>query len=196
MRLLLISTSAVYGTGYLDHPEPEIRSLLGGVRRLLFVPFALYDRNAYANKARQRFAQMGYEVTSLHEVNDMLKAIRTAEAVFVGGGNTFRLLKSLYDFKLLDAIGERVRGGMPYIGSSAGSNVACPTIRTKNDMPIVEPPSLAALNLVPYQINPHYMDPDASPTHMGETREERLLQYLEENDIPVVGLREGAMIRC
>ena len=195
MRLLLISTSAVHGTGYLDHPESEIRSLLDGVRCLLFVPFALYDRDVYANKVRQRFAQMGYKVTSLHEVCDMLKAIRTAEAVFVGGGNTFRLLKALYDFKLLDAIGERVRGGMPYIGSSAGSNVACPTIRTTNDMPIVEPPSLAALNLVPYQINPHYLDPDASSTHMGETREERLLQYLEENDIPVVGLREGAMIR-
>lgn len=196
MRLLLISTSAVYGTGYLDHPEAEIRSFLGGARRLLFVPFALHDHDAYANKARQRFAQMGYEVTSLHEVNDMPKAIGTAEAIFVGGGNTFRLLKALYDFKLIEAIGERVRGGMPYIGSSAGSNVACPTIRTTNDMPIVEPPSLAALNLFPYQINPHYLDPDASSTHMGETREERLLQYLEENNLPVVGLREGAMIRC
>jgi len=196
MRLLLISASAVHGSGYLDHAEAEIRSFLGAVRRLLFVPFALYDRNAYANKARQRFAQMGYEVTSLHEVNDMRKAIRTAEAVFVGGGNTFRLLKSLYDFKLLEVIGERVRGGMPYIGSSAGSNIACPTIRTTNDMPIVEPPSLAALNLFHYQINPHYLAPDPSSTHMGETREERLLLYLEENEIPVVGLPEGAMIRC
>jgi dipeptidase E len=196
MRLLLISTSAVHGSGYLDHAEAEIRSFLGGVRRLLFVPFALYDRNAYANKARQRFAQMGYEITSLHEVDDMGKAIRTAEAVFVGGGNSFRLLKSLYDFEVLKVIGERVRGGMPYIGSSAGSNVACPSIRTTNDMPIVEPPSLAALNLFPYQINPHYPAPVSGSTHMGETRDERLLQYLEENEIPVVGLREGAMIRC
>jgi dipeptidase E len=196
MRLLLISTSAVHGTGYLDHAETEIRSFLGAVRRLLFVPFALYDHNAYAHKARQRFAQMGYEVTSLHQVDDMGKAIRAAEAVFVGGGNTFRLLKSLYDFEVLRVIGERVRSGMPYIGSSAGSNVACPTIRTTNDMPIVEPPSLAALNLFPYQINPHYLDRDARSTHLGETREERLLQYLEENEIPVVGLREGAMIRC
>jgi dipeptidase E len=126
----------------------------------------------------------------------MEKAIRTAEAIFLGGGNTFRLLKSLYDFEVLKVIGERVREGMPYIGSSAGSNVACPTIRTTNDMPIVEPPSLVALNLFPYQINPHYLAPDPSSTHMGETRDERLLQYLEENKIPVVGLREGAMIRC
>ncbi len=196
MRLLLISTSVVHGTGYLDHAEAEIRSFLGAVRSLLFVPFALCDHTAYANKARQRFAQMGYEITSLHEVDDMGKAIRTAEAIFVGGGNSFRLLKSLYDFEVLKVIGERVRGGMPYIGSSAGSNVACPTIRTTNDMPIVEPPSLAALNLFPYQINPHYLAPIPGSTHMGETRDERLLQYLEENEIPVVGLREGAMIRC
>ena len=184
------------GTGYLDHPESEIRSLLGGARRLLFVPFALYDRDAYANKARQRFAQMGYEVTSLHQVNDMLKAIRTAEAVFVGGGNTFRLLKSLYDFKLLDAIAERVRGGMPYIGSSAGSNIACPYDSHDEryaDCRASEPCRFEPGSL-PDQSALH--GPDASSTHMGETREERLLQYLEENDIPVVGLREGAMIRC
>jgi len=117
-----------------------------------------------------------------------------ADAVFVGGGNTFRLLKTLHELGLVEAIRRRVEQGMIYIGASAGSNVACPTIRTTNDMPIVEPPTLTALNLFPWQINPHYIDPDPDSRHMGETREERLLQYLEENEGPVIGLREGSML--
>jgi dipeptidase E len=155
----------------------------------------LTDRNGYALKARERFAMMGIEVTSLHEAANPLRALDEAEAVFIGGGNTFRLLKALYTTSALDAIRQRVRTGMPYMGASAGSNVACPTIRTTNDMPIVEPESLNALNLFPWQINPHYQDPEPSSKHMGETREERLIQYLEENETPVVGLREGGIIR-
>jgi dipeptidase E len=194
-RLLLISNSTLYGSGYLDHAEGEIRAFLGAVKSVLFVPFALHDRDSYAEQARARFDKMGYELDSIHTASEPLKAVRNAEAIFVGGGNTFRLLKALYDQDLLGAIRERVRKGMPYVGSSAGSNVAGPTIRTTNDMPIVEPPSFDALELVSFQINPHFLDADENSKHMGETREQRIIQFLEENETPVVGLREGAMLR-
>lgn len=194
-RLLLISTSTVYGTGYLDHAEAEIRDHLQGVARVLFVPYALADHNGYAAKVRERFERMGFSLDSIHQSSHPAQAVESAQAVFIGGGNTFRLLKALYDLRLIDPIRVRVDAGMPYMGASAGSNVAGPTIRTTNDMPIVEPQSLNALNLFPYQINPHYLDPDPSSTHMGETREERLLQYLEENETPVIGLREGTYLR-
>lgn len=194
-RLLLVSTSTTHGTGYLDHCADQIQDLLGNLRRALFVPYALHDHDGYTAKARERYARMGYELTSVHEVADPAAAVRAAEALFIGGGNTFRLLARLYEKGLLEPIRERVAAGMPYVGTSAGSNVACVTIRTTNDMPIVEPPSFDALNLVPFNINPHYLDPDPKSTHMGETREERLLQFLEENDKIVVGLREGSMLR-
>jgi dipeptidase E len=194
-RLLLISNSTLYGSGFLDHAETEIRNFLGRVDRVLFVPFALHDQDAYAERARDRFSRMGYGVDSLHRALDKHQAVADASTIFIGGGNTFRLLKALYDFELLPLIKLRVEQGMPYIGSSAGSNVAAPTIKTTNDMPIVEPPSLRALGLISFQINPHYLDPDPASKHMGETREERILQFLEDNDTTVVGLREGAMLR-
>jgi len=193
-RILLLSSSTIFGHAYLGHAENEIRAFFRDTSRVLFVPFALHDQDAYAARARQRFLELGYEVDSLHEAADKQRAVATAEAMFIGGGNTFRLLKSLYDFDLLGAIRARVRDGMPYMGSSAGSNVAGPTIRTTNDMPIVEPPSFGALGLVAFQINPHYLDADPHSTHMGETREERIRQYLEENETPVLGLREAAML--
>lgn len=195
-RVLLISNSTLFGSGYLDHAEPEIRDFLGNLKRVLFVPFALYDRDAYALTARDRFRKMDYELTSVHNAIDRFQAVAETDAIFVGGGNTFRLLKTLYDQALLDPIRERVAQGMPYIGSSAGSNVAGPTIRTTNDMPIVQPPSFDALKLVSFQINPHYLDPDPNSKHMGETREKRIIEFLEENDTPVLGLREGAIARC
>lgn len=194
-RVLLISNSTLYGSGYLDHAEKEIRSFIGSAAKVLFVPFALYDRDAYAATARARFQKMGYGLESIHTATDAQLAVKQAEAIFIGGGNTFRLLKSLYDAELLPLIQERVIEGMPYIGSSAGSNVAGPTIRTTNDMPIVEPPSFAALGLVPFQICPHFLDPNPNSTHMGETQEERIIQFLEDNDTPVAALREGAMVR-
>ncbi len=193
-RILLISNSTLFGSGYLDHAASEIRDFLGDVARVLFVPFALADHDGYTSRARERFASLGYGLDSLHEASDKQVAVSETPAIFIGGGNTFRLLKALYDFELLQLIKQRVEQGLPYIGSSAGSNVAGPTIRTTNDMPIVEPPSFNALGLVSFQINPHYLDPSPDSTHMGETREERILQFLEENETPVVGLREGAMV--
>jgi dipeptidase E len=195
-RLLLVSTSTIHGTGYLDHCAAEMRDLLGaGVRRVLFVPWALFDRDAYAATARARFGAMSYQLDSIHEAADPRRAVAGAEAVFIGGGNTFRLLRQLYETDLLEPIRARVAEGVPYMGTSAGSNVACATIGTTNDMPIVEVPSHEALNLVPFNLNPHYLDPDPGSTHMGETRETRIREFLEEHDAVVVGLREGGMLR-
>lgn len=194
-RLLLISTSTVFGTRYLEHALPELRETLHGASRVLFIPFALKDHAGYAAKARAAFSEIGVALDSLHEAREPERAVLAAEAVFCGGGNTFRLLDALYERDLLPAIRRRVDAGMPYAGASAGSNLACPTIKTTNDMPIVEPASFDALGLVSFQINPHYLDPAAGSTHMGETRETRIREFHEENDAPVVGLREGAMLR-
>jgi dipeptidase E len=195
-RILLISNSTVYGRGYLDHVESEIKSFLGRARRVLFFPFALHDRNAYASTVRKRFGAMGYSIESAHETAAPKKAVEESDAIFIGGGNTFRLLKALEDLDVLEAIRHKVSRGAPYIGSSAGSNVAGPTIKTTKDMPIVQPCSFDSLGLVPFQISPHYLDPDPNSTHMGETQEERILQFLEENDTSVVGIREGAWLLC
>jgi dipeptidase E len=194
-RLLLISNSTNHGQGYLDHVLSEIDGFLGPVRRLLFVPFALRDRAAYGAKAGERLAAIGVEVTTLTADEAGRRLAGEAEAVFTGGGNTFRLLRTLQESGLLPILRERALAGIPYIGSSAGTNIAAPTIRTTNDMPIVEPASFEALGLVPFQINPHYLDPDPGSTHMGETREQRIREFHEENETPVVGIREGAWIR-
>lgn len=195
-RILLISNSTVYSRGYLDHVEEQIKSFLGRATKILFVPFALHDRDTYAAKAKARFAAMGYSVEAAHAVSGTRKAIEQTDAIFVGGGNTFRLLKALQDLDLLDPIRRKVSGGAPYIGTSAGSNVAGPTIKTTKDMPIVQPRSFDSLGVVPFQISPHFQDPDPNSKHMGETQEERILQFLEENQTPVTGIREGAWLVC
>ena len=195
-RLLLISNSTSHGSGYLDHCADEIQDFLGPTKRILFVPFALQDLDGYAAIARERFAQMGYGLDSIHESTQAKEAVLSADALFIGGGNTFRLLNHLIEQDLVDDIRQRVENSMPYIGTSAGSNVACITIKTTNDMPIVEPPTFDALNLVSFNINPHYLDPDPTSTHKGETREQRIQEFLEENNCVVVGLREGTWIRA
>jgi len=195
LKILLISNSTLHGRGYLDHAEPEIKDILGPAKRVLFFPFALRDRDGYAAKARERFAAMSYDLSSAHTAAAPRQALADTDAIFIGGGNTFRLLKALQDLEWIEPIRERVRAGLPYIGSSAGSNVAGPTIKTTNDMPILEPRSFDALGLVPFQMNPHFLDADPNTTHMGETREERIAQFHEESETPVVGLREGAWLR-
>ncbi|MEO7794848.1 MAG: dipeptidase PepE [Thermoanaerobaculia bacterium] len=194
-RLLLLSNSTNHGERYLAHAADEMLDLLGGCRRILFVPFALADRGGYTAKFRTRLEELGCAVDGLAADATGLRQIETAEAVFVGGGNTFRLLKTLQEAELLAPLRERALAGMPYLGASAGINLAGPTIRTTNDMPIVEPRDFKALGLVPFQINPHFLDADPDSTHMGETRAERLAEFHEENATAVVGLRERAWIR-
>ncbi|MDX9697021.1 MAG: dipeptidase PepE [Bacteroidales bacterium] len=200
MRLLLISNSTNAGEAYLDYPKNNIKDFLGTkVKKVLFIPYAAvtFSFDEYLTKVQQRFSEIGYEVDSIHNYSfqEKKQAIKDAEAIVVGGGNTFQLLKLIQQQDLIETIRYEALKGKPYIGWSAGSNVACPTICTTNDMPIVEPDSFHAINLVRFQINPHYIDahPDG---HAGETREQRIEEFLVANPyIYVVGLREGTMLK-
>jgi len=197
MRLLLISNSTNAGESFLNHPKEQIKSFLGENPVLcIFIPYAAvsFSYNDYEKKVQERFIELGHNIRSIHTFPDPLQAVLDAKAIVIGGGNTWQLMKMLQDLHLIESLRERVLQGIPYIGWSAGSNVACPGIHTTNDMPIVQPDSFAALNLVPFQINPHYLD--ANPAgHAGETREMRINEFLEVNHkIRVVGLREGTML--
>lgn len=194
-RLLLLSNSAAPGMGFLAHALEALQDLLDNRRSLLFVPFASSTPDAYTRIMRDALAPIGVDVRAAGAAPDLSDAISRAEAVFVGGGNSFRLLRRLSDLDALEALRVAVQRGTPYIGASAGSNLACPTIRTTNDMPIAEPPSLAALGLIPFQINAHYLDADPASQERAETRSRRIAEFLEENDVPVVGLREGTWLR-
>jgi dipeptidase E len=194
-HLLLISSSFIPGgAGYLDYCAADVLNFYRTVTRILFIPYGLKDRETYTAKIASLFDGSGLLVESLHTAQDPRAAIENAEAFFVGGGNTFRLLDELYALGVLHAFRNRVRAGAPYLGVSAGTNLACPTIKTTNDMPIVFPPSLDALGLVPFQINPHFIDaePDSPLAH--ETREERIREFHDENSTPVLGLREGSWL--
>uniref|UniRef100_U5EYH1 dipeptidase E n=1 Tax=Corethrella appendiculata TaxID=1370023 RepID=U5EYH1_9DIPT len=196
-QILLMSSSAVHGFGYLEHSKNDIVKFLNKnkVKSILFIPFALKNHDDYLRKVDSVLSLWGYSCDGLHTKTDQIDAINKAESIFIGGGNTFRLLKTLYDNKLIEAIRKRVlNDGVPYMGSSAGTNVATLSINTTNDMPIVFPPSFEALGLVKFNINPHYMDPDVSSKHKGETRELRISEYHEVSDTPVLGLREGTSL--
>lgn len=197
-RLLLLSNSTNFGEPFLQYPIRTIQEFLGPtVSEVLFVPYAgvRLSFSEYTARVRAKFQEIRIAVTSVHETEKPVEAVEKAAAIVVGGGNTFCLLDRLYTHGLVERIRERVLQGVPYVGWSAGSNVACPTIKTTNDMPIVEPQSLNALGLIPFQINPHYTDATLQ-NHGGETRAERLIEFLEVNPtVSVIGLREGTMLR-
>jgi dipeptidase E len=196
-ELLLLSNSTSPGRRFLEHALDAIAELAPAGARLLFIPFAApdHDHEDYTQLMAAALAPLSVQITGAHQVSNPAAAVATTDAVFVGGGNSFRLLKALQDSGLGAAIAAAVRAGLPYLGSSAGTNMACPTLRTTNDMPIVQPASFEALDLIPIQINPHYLDRDPASTHQGETRQQRIEQFLECNDVPVLGLREGAWLR-
>ena len=196
-NLLLISNSTLHGSGYLDHCADEICKFLDYRKTVLFIPYArpggmTYEE--YTKVARERFKKMGYKLTGIHEYKSPKEVVKSAEAIFIGGGNTFVLLNGLYKTNILEDIRNQVNAGIPYIGTSAGSNVACKSIKTTNDMPIVYPPSFDALGFVPFNINPHFLDPDPKSKHKGETRETRIKEFHFFNSEYVIGLREGTML--
>ncbi len=198
MRLLLLSNSTNPGEGYLEYPKQEIRNFLGEKpTTVLFIPYAAvrFSYEEYETRVENRFAELGHHVRSIHRFSDPLKAVEEAEVIVVGGGNTWRLVQLLHENGLMQPIRKKVISGTPYIGWSAGSNIACPTLRTTNDMPIIDPISFDTLNLIPFQINPHFLD--AHPEGFGgETREERITEFIEINpEIYVVGLRESTLLR-
>lgn len=194
-KLLLASSSRVHGTSFLEHCREAIRKHFSGIDEVLFIPYALQDHDQYEKKVAQAMGLAGLGLKSIHHWDNPIEAVEQSQGMFIGGGNSFRLLKSLYDRQLITPIRDAVQNrGTPYMGSSAGTNMACPTIRTSNDMPIVEPPSFDSLGFVPFQINPHFIDADPSSTHKGETREQRLAEFHEENSTVVVGLREGSWL--
>lgn len=197
MRLLLISNSTNPGEEYLDYPKNNIKDILGEKPlNAIFIPYAAvtFSFEEYEKKVNDRFVEIGHHVTSIHRFINPIEAIENSDAIVVGGGNTWQLVKMLQEKGLMKAIRKKVKQGTPYIGWSAGSNIACPSLRTTNDMPIVEPVKFKTLKLVPFQINPHYLD-DNPANHGGETREMRINEFIEVNrDLYVVGLREGTML--
>lgn len=197
MQLLIVSTSSIHGKPYLTYLEDEVKDFFPR-KNILFIPYARpggLTWDEYTAKAAERFSEWGFKMTGIHTHDDPVKTLAEADGVFTGGGNTFVLVKTLYDLNLMDPLREAVKNGLRYMGSSAGSNLTGLTVRTTNDMPIVYPPSFDALGLVPFNINPHYLDPDPSSTHMGETRETRINEFHFYNNQPVIGIREGSWLR-
>jgi dipeptidase E len=197
MKLLLISNSTMAGEAYLDYPKQNIAEFLGSKPvKTLFIPYAgvTVSWDDYEAKVKQRFNEIGHDVVSIHRFSDPVTAIEEAEAIVVGGGNTWNLLRHIHDNKLIEPMRKKVLSGTRYIGWSAGSNLACPTIKTTNDMPIIDPKGFDALNLIPFQINPHYLDknPDG---HGGETREDRILEFLEVSSACASRSRRRASFR-
>lgn len=194
--LLLLSNATASGFGYLGHAMAEIAGMLPpGRRRLLFIPFASAEPDAYTGLIAAALATLDVQTEGADRHADPVRALDRADAVLVGGGNTFRLLRGMQDTGLLAAVRDRARAGMPYLGISAGAVLASPTLRTAGDLAVAEPRSLAALGLVPVQVSAHYRDADPVSTRRGESHEQRIEEFLQDNDVPVVGLREGSWLR-
>lgn len=196
MELLLLSTSTLFDEPFLDYALNPVEEWLGEAKDVVFIPYALKDWDGYSNRVAEKFSVLGVKVYGIHQLKNPLSVLLETKRVFVGGGNTFRLLKTLQDKGMVQPLNKYVTNGtLRYLGSSAGTNIAGATIRTTNDMPIVQPSSFGALRLLPFQINPHFLDPIPNHAHMGESRETRITEFLEENNCPVVGLREGSWLR-
>ncbi len=195
--IIIASTSTIHGSGYLEYLIEELKIHFKSADEILFVPYARpggISHDAYTKIAAKAFNSIGKTVKGLHEFENPKEAIENAQGIFTGGGNTFVLVNQLYKNAVLVSIKEAIANGTPYLGTSAGSNICGLTINTTNDMPIVYPPSFKTLGLVPFNINPHYLDPNPNSTHMGETRETRIKEFHAFNTQPVVGLREGSWI--
>ncbi len=196
-NIILASTSTIYGGEYLDYLIPTLKENFKQIKEVIFIPYARpngISLDDYTNKSKEVFKIIGIELIGIHTFNDKIKAIKETKGIFVGGGNTFLLLKKLYELDLMDTLKQSITNGTSYLGTSAGSNLGGMNIKNTNDMPIVYPPSFDALGLIPFNINAHYLDPIKGLKHNGETRETRIKEYLHQNTIPVVGLREGSWL--
>lgn len=196
-NLIIASTSTLHGGGYLEYLLPELSAHFKNIATLLFIPYARpsgISHDEYTEKVRQAFSKINIQVKGLHEFENPKEAIQQAEGIFTGGGNTFLLVAQLYRYDLMTLLAETLKKGTPYLGTSAGSNITGLTMQTTNDMPIIYPPSFQTLGMIPFNLNPHYLDPDTNSTHMGETRETRIKEFHQFNTLPVLGLREGSWL--
>ncbi|REE79849.1 dipeptidase E [Lutibacter oceani] len=197
-KLLIASTSTVHGKGYLEYILPELSELFKGVHEILFIPYARpggKSHDEYTEIVKNAFEKINIRVKGIHEFKNPIDAVNNAKGIFTGGGNTFLLIKQLYDNKVISSIKNVVENGVPYFGTSAGSNITGLTIQNTNDMPIIYPPSFNSFGFINFNINPHYLDPDPTSKHMGETRETRINEFHTLNKIPVLGLREGSWLQ-
>lgn len=196
-KMIIASTSVVYGSDYLEYILPTLKQFFEGISEILFIPYARpsgISHDEYTQIASNAFSKIDIKINGIHKFNNPIEAVQSAKAIFTGGGNTFVLVDALHKNKLFPVIKEVVQNGVLYFGTSAGSNITGVDMQTTNDMPIVYPSSFKTLGLIPFNINPHYLDPDLKSKHKGETRETRIEEYLTFNDVPVIGLREGSWL--
>ena len=196
-NILIASTSTLAKENYLEYLLPELQLHFQNCKTILFIPYARpggISHEEYTTMVSMAFAKINKKVIGIHEFDDAVQAIKNAEGIFTGGGNTFVLVSQLQKSNVMEILSEVVKNGTPYLGTSAGSNICGLTMQTTNDMPIVYPPSFKTLGLIPFNLNPHYLDPETSSKHMGETRETRIMEYHAFNTVPVLGLREGSWL--